>query len=931
MRSAVALTAFFLSGFSGLLYEVCWLRQAALAFGSTTFAMGTVLAVFFLGIALGSYAFGRIAERTSRPLRLFALLEVGLGALALCSLPAFDAADSLYGTVYRAAGDRVALLLAVRVVLVSLVLLPPTFLMGGTLPLFCRHYVVRASGIGASVGGLYALNTLGAAVGCATAGLLLLPSLGLSNTIVVGAALNAVGALAVASLRIEPLSPGPDAGGDLDRVARRRRTVVSSLFFLTGLVAVGSEVLWTRFLALFVGNTVYTTTLTLTVVLLGIVLGSLLAASRVDRSGSRALAFGLLQVGAGISVLALMLLPADLWRGFQERIAVYALLLLPPAVLSGALLPLAVRLVVDDPARAGFGVGRLVAINTLGGIVGSLGTAFLALPLLGLHATLLGLTGLSLAGGIAAWLLLAPGASRALRVVAVAGSLATWLVLPSVAGTRLPADFLTDAGDLLVDYREGRASNLAVIRNEGTLHLEIDRWWQGQDRRNHQAVAAHVPMLLHPDPRSVLVIGAGTGQTPGRFLMYGVDRVVCVDLEPAVFDVIRTHFDSAWMRDPRVSLLHADGRDHLAHSAARYDVISLELGQIFRPGVAFLYTADFYQRARQRLEPGGLLVQFVPLPFLTVDQFRGVVRSFLHVFPQSLLWYNTAELLLIGLDADRIALKSHRLEMLASDARIHRDLDYAHWGGSDRRLHHRRVFLASFLTGPNGLAALAAGAPLYRDDRPVLDYATSGVAAAQTNEIPIARELREHLEPVAELLDGSVSAADAAAIREIRAQNLEDIVASALARKAEVLIRSGENAQGVKLLAEALGRSPGNFASQRMMAEVRMDERRFEEARAHFAEAVRIREDDVRARRGLATALHQQGRLSEAIREYRVALALRPDGAEAHNNLGAALAQRGDLRRALEHFEAALRLRPDYADAKRNLERAQAARSGTGP
>jgi spermidine synthase len=931
MRIAVALMALFLSGFSGLLYEVCWLRQAALAFGSTTFAMGTVLAVFFLGIALGSYTFGRIAERTSRPLRLFALLEVGLGAFALCSPHAFDAADSLYGTVYRAAGDRFVLLMTARVFLISAVLLPPTFLMGGTLPLFCRQYVIRASGIGASIGGLYGLNTLGAAAGCATAGLLLLPSLGLSNTIGVGAALNIVGGLVVASLRIDPLPPAPDVGSELDRAAVRRRTIVSSLFFLTGLVALGSEVLWTRFLALLVGNTVHTTTLILTVVLLGIVLGSLLAVSWVDRSESRGVLFGLLQIATGISVLALMLLPADLWRGFQDGIAVYALLLLPPAILSGASLPLAMRLVVDDAARAGSGVGRLLAINTLGGIVGSLGTAFLALPLLGLQATLLLLTGLSLAGGITAWLLLATGTPRALRGVAVAGTVAIWLFLPSMAGTRLPADFLTDPGDLLVDYREGRGSNLAVIRNEGTLHLEIDRWWQGQDRRNHQAVAAHVPMLLHPDPRSVLVVGAGTGQTPSRFLMYDVDRLDCMDIEPAVFDVIRDHFDSAWMLDPRVSLLHADGRDHLAHSAARYDVISLELGQVFRPGAALLYTADFYQRARKRLEPDGLLVQFVPLSFLTVDQFRGVVRSFQRAFPQSLLWYNTSELLLIGINGERLELAHARLELLSADPRIHLDLSYSHWGGPDLRLHRPTVFLASFLVGPDGLATLAAGAPLYRDDHPVLDYATYRVEATQTNEIPIARELREHLEPVAELLDGSVSAVDAAAIREIREQNLADIAASALARKAEVLIRSGEKAHGVELLAEALARNPGNFAAQRTMAEVHMQEGRPEEARAHFAEAVRIREDDVQARRGLATALHRLGHLSEAIRDYRVALALRPDDAEAHNNLGAALAQRGDLRRALEHFETALSLQPDYADARRNVKRARMALRDSGP
>ena len=200
MKDKIAGICFFLSGCAGLIYEVCWIRKASLVFGSTSYAISTILAVFFLGLALGSYIFGRVAQRTEHPQRLFALMELAVGALALGSLFEFEILDTFYGVAYRAASEQFALLLLLRIGLVSLVLLPPTILMGGTLPLFCRQYVDNKVHIARSVGFLYALNTLGAALGCAMTGLLLLPSLGTFGAICIGALLDLSVALAAGFL-----------------------------------------------------------------------------------------------------------------------------------------------------------------------------------------------------------------------------------------------------------------------------------------------------------------------------------------------------------------------------------------------------------------------------------------------------------------------------------------------------------------------------------------------------------------------------------------------------------------------------------------------------------------------------------------------------------------------------------------------------------
>ena len=696
-QHAVALCCFFLSGFSGLVYEVAWIRKASLVFGATTFAVSTVLAVFFLGLACGSYLFGRIGQRIARPLRLYALIEIALGLLALASPHAFDLVDALYGVLYRTMADHTGALFLVRVLLVGLVVFPPTFLMGGTLPLFCRQYVVNQGHITRSVGTLYGVNTLGAALGCVAAGLVLLPTLGLQQTVQLGAGLTilcgiAVGALPLARQTIAA-SPHPTSVTD-DRSPR----VIPVLFFAVGFAALGGEVLWTRYLGLLVNNTVYTYTMTLTAVLIGIALGSLLAARFFNQSSQRARFFGTLQVLSGLSVLILMVQPPDFWRAIGD-LWVYGVLILPPAVLSGASFPLAVRLVVGEVAKATAGTGRMAALNTLGGVLGSLLIGFACLPFWGLEKSLLLVTGMSIATGCVAWIALDRAGSLLFRSTAVGLAVLVWLAIPRFWGTRIPADFLGDR-DALVAFREGFGSNLAISQSNDVLRLEIDRWWQGDSRKTHQVLAAHIPMLLHPDPQRVLVVGVGTGQTASRFLMYDIAHLAGVDIEPTIFDFIRPHFDSRWMADERVALISADGGNYLRHADAQYDVISLEVGQLHRPGVAFFYTADFYHRARQRLRTGGLLSQFVPLSFLTPAQLRSALQSFLDAFPQSVLWYNTAELLLIGVRDNSFEFDANSLDRLSSNPQVYRDLAVSYWGGPAHFLHHPRVFLAGFLMGP---------------------------------------------------------------------------------------------------------------------------------------------------------------------------------------------------------------------------------------
>ena len=930
MRLPLAIICFFLSGVAGLIYEVCWIRKASLIFGSTTYALSTVLAVFFIGLALGSWCFGRISRRTERPLRLYAILEIGVGVLALASPWLFEQVDGLYGQFYRRYSNDLGPLFLVRFALIAIVLLPPTFLLGGTFPLFVRQVVVSRGRIAAPVGLLYAVNTLGAALGCALAGFRFIPTMGVDASLRIGAVLSIVAGVVVGALRMpapaswEPAKQAPAKLAPAMKESHERGILISALFFVTGFVALGSQILWARHLALLVRTTVVTYTITLTVVLAGIVLGSALAAPLFDRAAKwRPLAFGALQVLSGLALLSVMLLPPATWQSLGQGLTTYFFLLLPAAVFSGASFPLAVRMVVNDPALAGAGVGRMTAINTLGGVAGSLVIGFGVLPSFGLQTSLLLISGIAVAAGIAAWWFLRGGASRGLVATLTLVAAGCWLVVPRWMETRIPADFLAVRGSV-VGFREGLAANVAAVQGDEFLRLEIDGWWQGENRKGHQIMAAHIPMILHPAPRDVLVVGAGAGQTASRFLLYDIQRLDCVDLEPAVFDILRDHFDSSWMNDKRVRLIREDGRNYLTHAGQRYDVISLEAGQIFRPGVAAFYTADFYRRAAQKLSPGGLLAQFVPLPFLTEEQFRGIVRTFRETFPEAVLWYNTSELLLVGRREEPIKIESSRLALLQTPP-FSDDLQYTYWGGPAHWLRRPEVFLGGFLSGPRGLAALAEGAPLYRDNVPVLEYATADVAESEMRELPAVEALRRSQDPISTVLEENVSAAVISEAERIRQANLGDMVTAAHLRMVTALKSQGDFASIRNVLAEALKHNALNIEAQRLMGDVQMQLGRSADAIGYYTEALRIDENDPLSHRGLAIALHVGGRTQEAILHYRAALSRRPSDFELWNGLGGALAQIGELDEAAKMLQESLRLNPDFAQARANLERVQEA------
>jgi len=949
----------FLSGFAGLVYEIVWIKRAALAFGSSSLALATVLAVFFIGLGLGSFAFGHIARRAQRPLYWCAALEGLLAANGLLNPVLFAWAESAFGALYNTWPLDSVGLTALRAALIALVLLPPTLLMGGTLPLFVRQLVRDPARISASIGAIYGINTLGATLGCAATGFGLLPWVGLNAATWLAATVNLLAAAGfyrlTARLGLESPSQSSPLKGEGEGGSAKHPTSDSSsppgsrsphlltgaLFFLIGAAALANELVWARFLTNFIRNTVYTYTITLSVVLAGTVAGSLLAAPMFDRARDRRgllAGFAALQAGSAALTLVLTHLPVIAWLYLKQYgVLPYMVLMLPPAMIAGASFPLANRIVINDPEHAGSLVGRMTALNILGCVAGSLVTGFVLLPGYGLDASLYASTGAALTAA-----LLAMGASFALKppariksrpasprpiasaafVTACAG---LWLLMPYVSPARIPNDYIASP-DALVDFEEGHNSTLAVIRRGDARIMLVSQLWQGTSKKNHQVMVAHVPMFHYPEAKDVLVIGLGVGQTASRFLQYPIQTLDVVDIEPKLFDFARRNFESGWMNDGRVRLLAEDGRGYVKHTKHQYDLLSVEVGQLYRPGVDVFYTREFYHEARERLRPGGMIVQFVPIEFLREAEFASIIKTFLAEFAQAKLWYNGNELLLMGFNGASRGLSEPTFTQRLAQTDIRSDLAYSHWGGPGFAQDRFPVFLAGFLATGDELQALAnlEGAVEYTDDRPKLAYSINDFEETDLRAVRLAPVIGRHLSSLQLALDGHAPPPQSLqAAESVRRDNLGDMAAANMLELIEP--NDGErDPEGTRRKLQAvLDANPQNLKALRMMGDLLTRQQRDAEAIRYLQRALVLDAEDAVANQKLGLALVRSRRLDSAIPHLQKALQTKPDEAETLNTLAVALANLERLPEALDYFRRAAALDPGNPAAQQNLRNAE--------
>ncbi|MCK4283386.1 MAG: fused MFS/spermidine synthase [Candidatus Brocadiae bacterium] len=665
---------FFLSGFAALIYQIVWARQLMLVFGVTIYATSAVVTAFMAGLALGSLYFGRLVDRWKRPLLLFAFLEVGIAVFALLFPAITLVLKRVYVPLYGALGDSHYVMSLVRFVLSFLVLLVPTSLMGGTLPVIARAYVSRSKRVGGDVAGLYSVNNLGAFLGCVLAGYLFIELIGLSGALRLAALVNvAVAAIALcldARFRSRPERQEPDAETGAAREGARLPGPVKValwVFGIEGFTSLVYQMAWMRMLMFFVETNIYAVTAIVATFLVGLSAGAFVVKRWVDRTRDPYRMLGVIEVGIAVTALmTIALLPWMVgfynglrgalmgwgwWGWTAARFGLACVVILVPTGFMGATIAVVARIYVRGLGGLGRKMGVIGCLDTVGSVLGAFAGGFVLIPLLGIQRTIIATALINLA--LAAWVFAANPLGRRTPLLragfltAVGGLLLVPVMLllkpmPLVLCSPVLENVLQRE---VLYYDEDAESSVSVVEQYGLVRtLFVDYSAVGDtsrhDRPSHELIG-HVPLLLHPDPKRALLIGFGMGLTASACRAQGVE-VDVVELSPGVARANSwfAEYSDQILSDPNVHLYIDDGRNYVLGTRQRYDMIQ---AGIVHPGVssgnAGFYTTDFYRDCKRILTPDGVMCQWLPLHGIPHESFKMLIRSFLEEFPHTSIWY----------------------------------------------------------------------------------------------------------------------------------------------------------------------------------------------------------------------------------------------------------------------------------------------------
>ncbi|MCR9096186.1 MAG: fused MFS/spermidine synthase [bacterium] len=766
----LAYALFVASGATGLVYEVTWFRNLSLIFGASFESSAIVLAAFMGGMSLGGFAFGRLARRFERPLRVYALLELGIGGLALVLPSLMRAIDTLYGALAPGDGSVDAGLLALRSVLAFAALVLPTFLMGATLPVVTRLLVEEDDEFGTRLAWLYGSNTVGAVLGTLAAGFRMIPALGVWRTQLAAIAVNVVIGLVALGLdrRVRPVeertiaaTAGPDSTSQ-DSIRGLRLVFWGTA--LSGFASLALEVLWTRALSVAVGSSTYSFSVMLAAFLTGIALGSLIHAMSPTAGRPLVPRFGWILAAAGVGALVVSSAIPQLPRlAIQLNLALYDdlarirplttfllafVMMVVPCLFIGMAFPLANEARARLAAARGDGfarpVGDTLSLNTLGSIAGSLGAGFVLIPLVGLERAMFLAASLYVAWGA---IVLAVEAAEqqgltspsvVFAVIAAGVALSLPALLPgrtdelfgAFSNNQLGQYVRADGGiDVEAElgkgvvryYREGRSATVSVHEQDGFRSISVNGKIVASDDPEDlrtQYMLAHVPLLVHPDPSSALVIGMGAGTTLGGITAHDdLDRIALAEIEEAMLGA-EPHFaasNGSPLSDPRLRVFLEDGRNYLKTTDHRYDVITADPIHPWTRGSGYLYTEEYYRLAAERLEAGGIMCQWLPVADLAPADFKSVVATFAKVFSYTMLWHSTSAVL-IGSDAP-LTLDLADLERRMKQPGVARQLDLL---GLDTPL----AFVGELRLDDAQVRDFAAGGLVNTDDNLHLEFSS---------------------------------------------------------------------------------------------------------------------------------------------------------------------------------------------------------------
>lgn len=765
--AVMALGLFFFSGAFALVYEVSWVRAITLEFGSTTLAVSTVLAVFMSGLAIGAWLVRDKADQFKKPLAIYGIIELGIALYAFVTPFLFNHFLPLFSRLASSLELSIWLFSFVRFIASAIVLILPTILMGATLPVLTRYYANQERDAARGGGLLYGINTVGAFCGTIAAGFLLLPALGLMKTIYSVALANLI--LGGCAILLSRASEKPQ-GLWMDRAIRQspieapssgRRFILMAIFF-TGFAAMAVQVVWTRVLILVIGGSAFAFSIVLATFLAALGLGAAVftIVLRSELASARSLFRILSLLSATLIALTATLFPKlpgiflnwfwsyDLLqnpgRMFNLQGLICSLIIFLPTFVMGGFFPTAVRIVLQRNENAGREVAQIYTWNTVGCILGSIAAGFALIPWLGIRGSLLIVIALYCLTGALIAMETASTRRRSMAMITAIGLFVVlFFVMPGWQKQMMTSAMYNYAYHLkemsskqlsriitqrtrLLYYRDGLSATVTVTQNttanNKTLGLTINGKYDGSTGRDmaNQRLLAHYPLLLHPNPQNVCVIGMGTGCTAGSAALYPLEKLVVVEIEPAVVEASR--FFSAenynLHENLNVQFQVTDGRLYLKLNPQQFDVIISEPSNPWLAGPSDLFTRDFFNIAAQSLRSDGLFCQWLHLYALSPENVAILIRTFTEVFPNTFLISTQpgVDILLLG-SVTPFTLDLRRVSERLQDESLRADL-------ADPRVQIRSMYdlAARIRLGPSELQQMVSGQRINTDDHPIIMY-----------------------------------------------------------------------------------------------------------------------------------------------------------------------------------------------------------------
>jgi spermidine synthase len=932
----LVLILFFASGITGLVYQVAWTRLFVTVFGSTTHAVSTVLAAFMGGLALGSLILGRLGDRLKRPVLTYGVLEILIGIYALLVPLIIHHLVGLYSGVFSAFGQRTLPVTLLRFLVSFLIILIPTTLMGGTLPVLSRFAGAEVRRLGRGIGTLYAVNTFGAVLGSFLSGFILLEAFGVSTSVYMAAAISLlVGLAAVWIGRRAPSGETPKERAPKERAPKERAPkeraperirelpgytgfLVLLVICISGTAALAYEVVYTKILVFSLGSSAHAFSLMLTTFLAGLALGSFISSRLADRLKRPAEAFGVVEILIGVAALASVFLLARLdvsreYLGIRDaggnvlalRAAGFlqaASIMLVPSILMGMAFPLAARLYARTRVISS-SVGRIYFFNTLGAVAGSLLAGFVLVPLIGSARSIAFMAAFNVGAGLL--LFTSTRNRRAWSAAAVGITVALVILALNLSPSIFAETFnIKEPGSRLLYFKEGVSGTVTVHRYRDYDLLAIDGVnvaGTSDMLRVTQKLQGHLPVLLAGGKERVAHIGFGSGETLRILTVHDVDTIDGIEICRDVITAARRYF-SAINRNvfdrPNVNIIIMDGKNYVLLTDREYDIIMTDSIYPGTGGASALYTYDHFKAVRDKLKPGGIASCWLPMDLSPTD-LRIALKAFYDVFPNMSVWYCymtfSQHALVVGRKDVPVEIDMARLIEAYEDPVIKEDL-------ASILIPDPYTLASCLLADGEAVREFCGDAPRHSDDHPVLEF---GLARRGSAKPYLSSNLEQLLalrpNPVDYLSGLEKARPEPEAIRRRVAERTlvsDHIIAGHLQ------LALGEAGKARRQYQEVIELEPDNPIARRSIEEL--------DRTLQGMKSVAAAGSDYRAVYRLGVRYLGEGRLQEALGQLKQALEQRPDLPDPYVSIGECYLRWGEPDSALKYLEEANRISPEH-------------------